>query len=343
MDYSTYDSQLQAAFEPSTGEVITLQDERFPWVERKAKTMRLTGLYEDAGFPELAHKTAVCATWLQYGVLADGTRKLQAGNFCNLRLCPMCIGRRAKRTAFKLSRVLDVVESGQGAVFLFLTLTIRNVSGAELGSSLGQLTAGWNKLTKHRQFERSIGGWFRAIEITRKTKGYHPHIHAILAVEPEYFARGSELYISHGQWLRRWQKALGVEYEPSVRIQVAKAKGEVNGGRAAALEAAKYTVKDQDYIDPRLGPRKAAVIVRDYTNALHRRRLTAYGGWLKDAARELDADDLEGGDLVHIEEEGLREDVAELIETYKWNFGAGDYILSRVQPNPLRAEVTGHA
>lgn len=337
MDFSTYERSLQVAVSP-LGEVVTLRDDKFPWAERKAKTVKLAKLYQKAGYPEYSQKAATCSTWLQYGVSADGSKQLSAANFCQLRLCPLCIARRAKRAAYKLSQVLDLVEGEHGAMFLFLTLTVRNVPGEALGDTLGELVRAWNRLTKHRQFERSVKGWFRAVEITRKEHDYHPHIHAILAVPPEYFTRGAGLYIDQAEWVERWQKALRVDYGPSVRIQTAKAKGEYSGGRAAAVEAAKYAVKDSDYIDDRLPESEAVKILTEYTEALRRRRLTAYGGWLKDAAKALDADDLEDGDLVHIDDESVREDVAELIETYNWSFGAGDYVLASTQVNPLKLQ-----
>lgn len=321
-----------------TGELLTLKDDKFPWLERRVKTVRLSRLYGLAGYPDYELRAGTCATWIQFGVMADGEKRLSAANFCQLRLCPMCISRRARKAAVKLSQVLDQVESQHGAMFLFLTLTIKNVPGYELGAAISQLTTAWHKLVRHRDVEAAVKGWFRTIEITRKGKGYHPHIHAILAVTPEYFARKSGLYIPHDEWVRRWRLALKADYDPSVRIQMAKAKGEISGGLAAALEAAKYAVKDEDYIDKRLKDKEAAAIVRDYTEALHRRRLTAYGGWLKEAAKEMDAENLEDGDLVHVEDT-IREDVAELIETYNWHFGAGDYILTSRQVNPLKVAI----
>ena len=336
MNLSTYDRNLQVAVSPE-GEIVTLQGDRFSWAERKVKTVRLAKLYQKAGYPEYSLRAATCATALQFGVYEDGTKKLMSANFCHLRLCPMCIARRAKRAAYKLSQVLDQVEGEHGAMFLFLTLTVKNVPGNQLGDTLGHLTKAWDRLMHHRQVERAVGGWFRALEITRNGKMYHPHIHAILAVPPEYFSRKSGLYIPQTEWVERWQKAFRADYRPSVRIQTAKAKGEYVGGRAAAVEAAKYAVKDSDYIDDRLTDGEAVRIVTDYTEALHRRRLTAYGGWLKEAARRLDAEDLEDGDLVHVDET-IREDLAELIETCNWHFGAGDYVLTARQVNPLKLQ-----
>lgn len=335
MDYITIKRDGQEARIPAAE---VMPEERFPWRERKMKTISLAKLYKKAGFPEYSERAATCSTWLQYGVTGDD-RKLQAVNFCQLRLCPMCMSRRSRRAAYKLSRVLDMVEAEHGAKFIFLTLTVKNVTGQELGAALGDLTAAWQRFLGQRQLERSVKGWFRAIEITRSGATYHPHIHAILAVEPDYFSRASRQsgkYLNQSDLIERWQKALRVDYRPSVRIQTTKAKGEAAAGRAAALEASKYAVKDEDYIDPKLPEEQAIEILTDYTHALRRRRLTAFGGWMKEAAKKLDAENLEDGDLIHVDEDSIREDVAELIETYNWHFGVGDYVLSRRELNPLK-------
>lgn len=320
-----------------------LEDKRFPWRERKEKTMFLYELYEKAGYPEYAARTRDCATFLQFNVYKSGERRLRTANFCKLRLCPMCISRRARRSAWKLSQVLNMVEAEHGAKFLFLTLTMKNVPGDQLGDALGQLTQAWERFRKQKQIERSVKGWFRAIEITRSGKQYHPHLHAILAVEPDYFSRESRKsgkYLNQTDLVDRWQKALRVDYRPSARIQTTKGKagtGEAvrSAGGRSAVEAAKYAVKDEDYIDPKLPEGEAVRILTDYTNALHRRRLMAFGGWLKDAARALDAEDLDDGDLIHTDDDAIREDLIEMIDGYNWRFGAGDFILSNREINPL--------
>ena len=200
-----------------------------------------------------------------------------------------------------------------------------------------------------KQLERSVKGWFRAIEITRgdgirkADMGYHPHIHAILAVEPDYFSRASRQsgkYLNQSDLIERWQKALRVDYRPSVRIQTTRGKaGEgkalAAAGGKAALESAKYAVKDEDYIDPKLPEEQAIEILTDYTHALRRRRLTAFGGWMKEAAKKLDAEDLEDGDLIHVDEDSIREDLIEMIVGFNWHFGAGDFILSAQEINPF--------
>lgn len=339
MKFSTWDSRLQVET-TAEGEVISLDDKRFPWVEKKVKTLRLAKLYRKAGYLDYSRKCAACSTWLQYGVSADGSRQLSAANFCQLRLCPLCIARRAKKAAYKVSKVLDLVAAEhEGVRFLFLTLTIQNVPGDKLGESLSEMMAGWDRLLQHRKIKRSIKGWFRAVEITRnRTKNtYHPHIHAILAVSPEYFS-DSGSYLAHSEIVAHWKLAMRLDYAPSVDIRTARSKGEFQAERAAAVEASKYAVKDDEYIDDDLPDTEAVQVVKDYTVALFKRRLVAFGGWMKEAARALDAENLEEGDLVHLDEETVREDVAELIETYNWHFGAGDYVLTDRKINPLKLQ-----
>lgn len=343
MNYNTGSSNAQVLLSPG-GEITTLEDRRFDWRERKEKTMRLYELYDKAGYPDYAVRTRDCATFLQFNVYKGGERRLKTANFCKLRLCPMCIGRRARRSGWKLSQVLNKVEADHGAKFLFLTLTMKNVAGDQLGAALGQLSEAWQRLLGQRQLERTVKGWFRAMEITRSGAMYHPHLHAILAVESDYFSRESRKsgkYLNQADLIERWQKALRVDYRPSVRIQTTKGKtgqGQAlacAGGKAAS-EAGKYAVKDDDYIDPDLPEDLAIEILKDYTEALRRRRLTAFGGWLKEAARDLDAENLDDGDLVHTEDETIRDDLIEMVEGFNWHFGAGDFILSVREINPLQ-------
>lgn len=312
-----------------------LELERFSWREKKGKVRRLARLYKKGDYLDYAERARNCATKLQYYAMENGDKQLISANFCHLRLCPMCTARRAQRAAYKLSQILNRVEVDHpGVQFLFLTLTVKNCTGDKLGDAIGQLTAGWNRLMQHKRVLRAVKGWFRAVEITRPDLDeYHPHIHAILAVEQEYGKRSNDLYITQAEWVERWKKALKVGYKPVVHIEKTK---EGKGGMGAALEAAKYATKDEDYIDPGLSDEEAVKIVKDYTEALYRRRMTAFGGWMKEIARLYDAGNLDDGDLVHTEPDTIRADIADYIETYEWHFGVGDYILTDRRVNPLK-------
>lgn len=296
------------------------------------KAIRLARLYEMAGYERYAERTEGCATWLQFRWLGE-QRALAAANFCKLRLCPMCTARGAIVRAKLLSRVMDAVEAERGCQYLFLTLTVKNVPGGKLGEELSHLTQSWHRLMEHKAIKRAVKGWFRALEITRNGDMYHPHIHAIIAVEDAYFGKKNGLWISHKDWVSRWQKALKVDYRPSVRVSKTT---DDKGGKGAVLEAAKYVTKDSDYISDKLSDAEAAKIVTDYTKALYHRRLTAFGGWLKEMAQRLEAADLDYVDLEQGEERTIREDLAEYVVTYGWHFGAGDYVLAKTEVNPLR-------
>lgn len=312
------------------------------------KSNRLVRLYSMAGFPDYADRAEACATWLRFGKIGD-RRDLLSANFCKLRLCPMCIARGARVRAQLLSKVMDAVQAEHHCQYIFLTLSIQNVPGDELGTALGSLTEGWHRFIRQRPVRAAVQGWFRAIEITRNTKPgdlwygtFHPHLHAIWAVEDEYFARKSGLYLTHEDIMSRWRQAMRLSYDPSVRISKTydrrKPRGDDQASAGAVLEAAKYATKDSDYISDALGDEEAAQVVTDYTRALHRRRLTAFGGWLKETAKRLQADDLDNVDLTDGDgdDQRIREDLAEVIEEYGWHFGAGDYVLARRFVNPLK-------
>lgn len=307
--------------------VEVLRDEKYPWIDRKKKTLRLADIYRNAGYDAYADRAKSCACRLTYNAMLDGRRTLRQGMFCKLRLCPMCNARRAKKAAIQLSRAMSWVEQQHpGSQFLFLTLTIKNCKGDKLSEALDTLLGGWSKLTRHRQVARAIKGWYRALEITKHGDMYHPHIHAILVVEDAYFKLKNGLYITQKQWEAHWQVAMGVSYKPMVDIRATHGRGRGNKEMAATTEAAKYATKDSDYIGDNITMADAVQTVTIYTKALYRRRLVAFGGWIKDAARALSLD-IEADDLVHLDDTAIRDDVAELVEVYGWHFGFGDYQL----------------
>lgn len=344
--------------DPKAGwDVPALDDPKYPrWREKKRKTLDVATLYRATDDHQHADRVLSCATWLQYWAdLAGDKRTLQAFNPCHLRMCPLCANRRARQMTARLIRILTAVKvEHPTASLLFLTLTVKNVPGDELRDTLTLLTKAWAKLAKRRPFMRGVKGWFRAIEITYNpvTSEYHPHIHAILVVEPAYFRKASGLYIPHSRtdkvpdsykgpfWVDMWGECLGVAYKPSVRISRAKGKGGEQrdtdaASLAAALEAAKYATKDSDYLTDKIPMVERAGVLATYTAALRGKRLVALGGWLADAADGVDLED--DGDLVHGDEpsgDELTVATAEMLESYGWHFGVGEHVLKERRRNP---------
>ena len=75
--------------------------------------------------------------------------------------------------------------------FLFLTLTIKNVSGKELNKTISEMGRGFNRLMKYKKVDKNILGYLRATEVTysNEHENYHPHLHVLLFVKSTYFAR----------------------------------------------------------------------------------------------------------------------------------------------------------
>ncbi|OZV10198.1 hypothetical protein CIW83_21630 [Tissierella sp. P1] len=117
-----------------------------------------------------------------------------------------------------------------------------------------------------------------------------------------------------------------VDYTPIVHITAFKAGTKKQISKSVA-EAAKYTVKDEDYLIPyNKQLSKETVFILD--NALANRRLVAFGGELRNIHRELNLDDAVDGDLINTdnEDEALREDIKYYIEVYDWSVGYNQYI-----------------
>lgn len=348
-DYITMESELQEVktgestvyVDAGTGEVVeALQDNRFPWRERKKGTLRLADVYDAAAMPEQADKLKSCSTWLEYLTKGDlSKRELHHFNACKQRLCPICAARKARIMGIRVSKIIAKAQVDHpNTQILFLTLTIENVPGDKLREALDLLTTAWRKLTKRRPFDRAVKGWFRALEVTRNRSKdtYHPHVHAILLVEDAYFRRASGLYITQAKWVDMWQQSLKVDYKPFVGIERTRAKDGKCKAMAAVLEASKYATKSKEYISDKLPKAEAAKVAAVYTAALVRKRMTALGGWLLDASQALELDVEADGDLVH-DEDGqgeLTEATAELLEEYTWHFGVGDHLLKSRRENP---------
>jgi plasmid rolling circle replication initiator protein Rep len=316
-------------FEPVKPEiplVDTIKGKPQPWRRKKSKSLSLAHAMREIG--EHMHKKANRVYWCsdELHFTAEPTEggKLMGAGFCRDRLCATCNWRKSIKTFYNLSRVLDVVQTeNPNLETIFLTLTVKNCIGAELDKTLDEMFGAWKRLINHRSWTRSVVGYFRALEVTynRVAETYHPHFHAILLVDKEYF-KDPKKYLQHSDWLHLWKVSCRLDYDPSVRIQAVRTNMERK--RAHIAEVAKYTVKDTDVIHK--DPAVTVQVVEVLGTALHRRRLFAFGGIMYKVAKRLKMDKPEEGDLVNIAEDTMREDVAAVFVTYKWDFGISDYV-----------------
>src|SRR5699024_4297692 len=145
-----------------------------------------------------AERVKDCAEILEYKQNREtGERKLYRVWFCKSRLCPMCNWRRAMKHGIQSQKVVaEVIKQKPTVRWLFLTLTVKNVVG-----------------------------FMRATEVTinNKDNSYNQHMHVLVCVEPTYF-KNTENYVNQKQWIQFWKKAMKLDYDPNVKVQMIRPK-----------------------------------------------------------------------------------------------------------------------
>ena len=295
-------------------------------------------------------RSRMCATVLQFKKDTEQKRKLHQAYFCQLRLCPVCNWRRSLKIFSQVSKIIQAIEQDREHAYIFLTLTQKNVSGEELDQELDKMMKAWNRFLGYKKVKDVVKGSYRGLEITYDKESkitkrmyqekkdyykklglkvgnknpnfdmYHPHFHVLIVVRKGYFT--SKEYLSHEVWRELWAKAMRLDYLPQVNVK------RVKGNTAEAVaETAKYVAKDSDYvIEKDLDLSMNVVETLDY--ALQRRRLVSFSGIMKEWHKKLNLDDVEDGDLIHIEidKDSELENEQIKIETYAWNVGFMNYI-----------------
>ncbi|WP_288924698.1 protein rep [Aminobacterium colombiense] len=294
---------------------------------RRIRCVLLADSFKRLGKDNKAARVMECGTQVQIAYIeADEEYRLKHANFCRERLCPMCAFHRSKQIFGEVSRVMDGVQKERPELVpIFLTLTVRNSSAAEMDGTLNKVFKGWNQLMANKRMKRLIAGYFRALEITynEQEDTYHPHIHAILLMPPSYFTTPKD-YMSIMDWVKVWRKAAKLDYDPSCRINAIDYKSDKSG---AVAEVAKYTLKDTDYL--KAGDEKMTdKLVSEFGKAIKGRRLYAYGGIMKEIAKQLDIDAKDNFTPGEIRDKAgniLRKDIDYVLSNYRWNVGLTRY------------------
>jgi plasmid rolling circle replication initiator protein Rep len=319
-----------------TGEILTdtgRNGKEKPWKLHKEEGLRLDNLFvtakkldnsiiTDNGLKSLEE----CGDTLVFARNEKGEKRLHGANFCRNRLCPMCNWRRSLKMYSQVSQITDKILATRKSRFIFVTLTIKNPDGEHLAKALDLMNKGFKYITSKSQtfapakkLKESLQGYIKAIEITYNSKDntYHPHIHCIFQVRPSYF-KGTG-YIKKSDWVELWQKAMNLDYAPSVHIETIK-----NMTANAVAEVAKYPTKSADLLkieDEEQAVQALIVLAK----TMKGRRLITFGGEFATIKRELKLDDIENGDLIHTEQEVDKfNPIAKVI--YRWRAEIGAYI-----------------
>lgn len=270
-----------------------------------------------------AAKIRDCGSFLKFGLLASGGCTLISADFCRERLCPACQFRRSLKAYANISKVLEWVDNfDNDHNYFFLTLTVRNVDGCDLGLTLDMMSTGWNRWRNNKAVKKKVLGTIRTVEVTvnPETQQYHPHYHIILAMPKSYGPRNFDEYWNIEKWASIWQKSCKLSYSPTTSIRIIRNK--VGGVK----ETSKYAVKTDDLllVSDRLEVDRR---VHDLTIGLHGKRLLGFSGIFSQAKKALAIADECEDDLT---DDISRTDVLTAVVVARWGFGYNCYHLERI-------------
>lgn len=295
-----------------TGEILNDTNEStgkaVDWVQKKQLSIKFSDLLkkareEDPTIISNSRLEAVCrcGDTLLFKEAENGRKKLYKAFFCKSRLCPICSWRRSLKTFSQVSDIMntDIMQEHikNGSRFLFMTLTVKNVSGDSLPHEIDSLNKGFQYLISPSRtvagltdFKKSIQGYIKTLEITYNhvSDTYHPHIHVLLMVRPSYFT--GRAYLSVKALRTKWQDILNLDYVPQCDI---KAIRDCNSKSIA--EISKYPVKPIQWNYDMV----PAIIA--LSRAMKGRRLLTYGGIFKRVKSALNLADVDSddADLIH--------------------------------------------
>jgi len=294
------------------------------------------GLYDDEGrrvvnYGKRAKDVSFCGVDLTFKQeSAESERlKLIKANFCRVPLCPMCQWRKSLRVLRDMSRIIREIEKREGAFeAIHVVLTVRNCEISELSGTLDVIYSGWNNLIDNLAKNRLKGllkGWVRKLEIeyNEEENTFHPHFHALFIVDRKYFT--STKYLKTADLVRLWKQSANLEYYPCCWFKKVK-KGIKDRG---ILEVAKYTYKDARLFSKNLSDGTKDYVIRAMADSIHGRRMYAYGGIMREIAKELKITDVEKANLVSLDdgEEKIIGGLADGVRRFRWWFGnVLDYI-----------------
>ena len=278
--------------EVDTGEILTdigRNGKERPWKSHKEEGLKLDNLFvtakklDDSVITDNGLKSLEeCGDTLVFVRNEKGEKRLHGANFCRNRLCPMCNWRRSLKMYSQVSQITDKILVTRKSRFIFVTLTVRNPDGEHLTETLDLMNKGFKYITSKSQnfalakkFKESLQGYIKATEITYNSEEdtYHPHIHCIFQVRPSYF-KGTG-YIKKSDWVELWQKAMSLDYAPSVYVKTIKETD--NDKTKAVAEVAKYPTKSADLLKIE-NEEQAVQALIVLAKTMKGRRLITFGG-----------------------------------------------------------------
>tara|TARA_B100001996_G_scaffold200140_1_gene153180 strand:+ start:957 stop:2057 length:1101 start_codon:yes stop_codon:yes gene_type:complete len=324
---------------------------RRKWSQYKKQSLSVSDAYRTfEGAGTFSKRMDECGGWLRFLVcLAGHGMLLVAAVFCQCRLCPLCQWRRSLIMFHQVKALAhEHIQHFKSDIPLLLTLTVPNVPANELSERIGLMQKSWNRLMNRNPVKRVCRSWFRALEITYNAErdDYHPHFHVLIMVPKAYFDYTRNLYIDRDEWLRIWQEVTGLPEITQADIRRVKKLRKGTAVESVAAEVAKYATKPGDYVSalPNGLYEANATVVEALHAALRRRRLVAFGGKFKEYRKQLEMQEVDEADMVHISDKEetccCRICESELIpEMYHWQIGLRQYVKRDITKESLKLPV----
>ena len=270
-------------------------------------------------FKKKAKRMLACGSRLTYAdVLGPEGNPVESrlihGQFCGDTFCGNCKKARATKHLQRVTAAKAILPEilaeerpeTQKTAILLLTLTHENAPVTEAGPAVARLSRAWRNLAKTPEW-KYIGalGYVRAIEVTDSANftQVNQHIHAMIWVdEQQYFGMPARVERANGktrviksrrsrfmnnmQWAELWQRASGIPYTPSIKVNRVGAGEEE---QKAILETLKYATKgllpdDSDEWD-KADKKAAEKWLVELSKQLKNKHLVEFGGFIQKARK----------------------------------------------------------
>lgn len=256
-------------------------------IQKKLMMLDFIGFMEDKNLK--LDRLKECGNFIKFQSSEDKTKFiLVGGNFCNNRFCPFCSWLKAKRMAFELLELIKVVEYTEKLTFIFITLTVPNVSREKLREEIEDFNKSFKRLFETKEFKAFNKGFIRKLEITynEKRKDYHPHFHLVVAVNKSYFT--SRDYMSKRRLLELWQRATRNPNITQVDIKPCR----MNTIKQV-MELATYSAKQGDLYSSK-------EVFDGFYEGLFRKKLLVYNGIFKEYKKKIEVGEVDPAEVIEL-------------------------------------------
>lgn len=258
------DEALAGTSKNGSSEILGLADriERFATAKTNQYKI-LNYLRDDASnhpshtVTKLRENLGGCGNYLVFHQYENQSVRLGKASFCKKHfLCQLCAIRRGCKQVESYLKKLESLQAQNDNLRPFLlTYTVRN--GHNLKERFNHLNGSIKRLMKmrrnslsqgsHSEFGQALGGVY-SFEFTKSEKGWHPHVHMVILLEPDHQIdfplQGAPKKHSPGEWALLSPKEKKIEKQKWVKFNLSKKDS------GLSKEWKKIT-KDSDIVDLR--------------------------------------------------------------------------------------------